>query len=108
MHLRHLLLPCLDPGLTLRFYRDVLALPVHGNAVRIDWSTLECVQAQRPVGSVHLAFNVAPSRLQAAAQWIGARATLLSDAQGRQHVWNGWHDDDTHCQSDVAGARCGM
>ncbi|ACD57092.1 hypothetical protein KFK26_02095 [Xanthomonas oryzae] len=52
MHLHHLLLPCLDPGLTLRFYRDVLALPVHGNAVRIGWSTLECVQAQRPVGSV--------------------------------------------------------
>lgn len=52
MHLHHLLLPCLDPGLTLRFYRYVLALPVHGNAVRIGWSTLECVQAQRPVGSV--------------------------------------------------------
>ncbi|KOR41647.1 hypothetical protein ADT25_17220 [Xanthomonas oryzae] len=29
---------------------------------------------------------MAPSRFQAAAQWIGARASLLSDAQGRQHV----------------------
>lgn len=85
MHLRHLVLPCLDPDLTLRFYRDVLQLPIHGNAVRIGWSTLECVQAQRPVGSVHLAFNVAPSRFQAAAQWISARATLLSDAHGREH-----------------------
>ncbi|WP_040278576.1 hypothetical protein, partial [Xanthomonas citri] len=85
MHLRHLVLPCLDPGLTLRFYRDVLQLPVHGNTVRIGWSTLECVQAQHPVGSAHLAFNVAPSRFQAAAQWIGARATLLSDPHGRKH-----------------------
>lgn len=84
MHLRHLVLPCLDPDLTLRFYRDVLQLTPHGNSVRIGWSTLECVQAQHPVGSMHLAFNVAPSRFEAAAHWIGARATLLSDPQGRQ------------------------
>ncbi len=84
MHLRHLLLPCLDPDLSLRFYRDVLQLPQQGNAIRIGWSTLECVQAQQPVGSVHLAFNVAPSRFEAAAQWIGARATLLADPQGRR------------------------
>ncbi|MCL1550544.1 VOC family protein [Xanthomonas nasturtii] len=84
MHLRHLL-PCLDPDLTLRFYRDVLQLPEHGNAVRVGWSTLECMQAQHPVGSVHLAFNVAPSRFEAAAQWIGARAILLRDPQGRAH-----------------------
>lgn len=84
MHLRHLLLPCLDPDLSLRFYRDVLQLPQYGNALRIGWSTLECVQAQQPVGSVHLAFNVAPSRFEAAAQWIGARATLLADPQGRR------------------------
>lgn len=43
------------------------------------------MQAQHPVGSAHLAFNVAPSRFQAAAQWIGARATLLSDPHGRKH-----------------------
>lgn len=84
MHLRHLLLPCLDPALTRRFYRDVLQLPLHGDTVHIGWTTLDCVQAQHPVGSVHLAFNVAPSRFEAAARWIGARATLLADPQGRQ------------------------
>ncbi|KHL52596.1 hypothetical protein [Xanthomonas cannabis] len=85
MHLRHLVLPCLDPDLTLRFYRDVLQQPSHGNTVRIGWSTLECVQAQQSVGSVHLAFNVAPSRFEAAAHWIGARASLMGDSQGRRH-----------------------
>lgn len=84
MRLRHLLLPCLDPDLTLRFYRDVLQLPLSGNSVRIGWSTLECVQAQQPVGSVHLAFNVAPARFDAAAAWIGARAALLTDPHGQE------------------------
>ncbi|MCD0279779.1 hypothetical protein JWH04_12660 [Xanthomonas melonis] len=84
MRLRQLVLPCLDPDLSLRFYRDVLQLPVHGTTLRIGWTTLECVQAQQPVGSVHLAFNLAPSRFDAAAQWIGARASVLGDAQGRQ------------------------
>ncbi|MBB4133000.1 hypothetical protein [Xanthomonas sp. 3075] len=84
MHLRHLLLPCLDPDLSLRFYRDVLQLPQHGNSVRIGWTTLECVQAQQPVGSVHLAFNVAPSRWDAAARWIGARSSVLVDPHGHR------------------------
>ncbi|MEQ7865395.1 hypothetical protein ABQ137_01960 [Xanthomonas sp. WHRI 8393] len=84
MHLRHLLLPCLDPDLSLRFYREVLQLPQHGNSIRIGWSSLECVQAQQPVGSVHLAFNVAPSRFDAAAQWIGERSKLLADPHGRR------------------------
>ncbi|CAD0302316.1 hypothetical protein CFBP498_03800 [Xanthomonas hortorum pv. vitians] len=50
MHLRHLLLPCLDPDLTRRFYRDALQLPLHGNTLRIGCTTLDCVQAQHPVG----------------------------------------------------------
>lgn len=72
------------PDLTGRFYRDILQLPLHGKSVRIGWSTLECVQAQQPVGSVHLAFNVAPSRFDAAAHWIGTRSALLAAQYGRQ------------------------
>ncbi|MEA9588376.1 hypothetical protein VC279_00970 [Xanthomonas sp. WHRI 10064A] len=84
MQLRHLVLPCLDPTLSLRFYADTLQLPLSGNSVRIGWSTLECIQAQQPVGSVHLAFNVAPARFDAAAAWIGARATPLTDPAGQE------------------------
>lgn len=106
MHLRHLLLPCLDLDLSLRFYRDVLQLPQHGNAISIGWSTLECVQAQQPVGSVHLAFNVAPSRFEAAAQWIGARATLLADPQGRRQFELGASGSRSRCISPAPTGRC--
>ncbi|MEE7548051.1 hypothetical protein HF319_14290, partial [Xanthomonas sp. Kuri4-1] len=81
MRLMHLLLPTLDPASTRAFYRDVLQLPVSGDGVRIGWSTLEPVAAERAVGSLHLAFNVAPDRFAAATAWLRERVPLLADPQ---------------------------
>ncbi len=86
MHLHHLLLPCLGrPG---RCASPAMCCNCPYTSTRCGCASagvLERVQAQHPVGSVHMAFNVSPSRFQAAAQWIGTRATLLSDPQGWEH-----------------------
>ncbi|WIH05185.1 VOC family protein [Xanthomonas translucens pv. graminis] len=74
-------LPCSDPAASAAFYRDVLQLPVVASQVRIGWSQLELV-ATVDVGSVHLAFNIAAARFDAACDWLSRRVRRLRDPLG--------------------------
>ncbi len=86
MRIQQIDLPVSDVAAAAAYCREVLELPVDGDAVRIGWSTLRLQPAGgNPVGGVHLAFNVPDNRFAEATRWLKARATLQRDAEQREH-----------------------
>lgn len=83
MRLLHLSLPVSDVANVAAYFRDVLQLEVAGDQVRIGWSTIQLQPANgRPVGGVHLAFNVPDNRFADAMSWLRARTPLQCNPEG--------------------------
>ncbi len=83
MRLLHLSLPVSDVASVAAYFRDVLQLEVAGDQVRIGWSTIQLQPANgRPVGGVHLAFNVPDNRFADAMRWLRARTPLQCNPEG--------------------------
>lgn len=83
MRLLHLTLPVSDVDAVAAWFRDVLQLHVVGPQVHIGWSILELQPADgRPVGGVHLAFNVPDNRFAEAMAWLRARLPLQRNPEG--------------------------
>ncbi|MDN8644580.1 VOC family protein [Stenotrophomonas indicatrix] len=83
MRLLHLSLPVSDVASVAAYFRDVLQLEVAGDQVRIGWSTIQLQPANgRPVGGVHLAFNVPDNRFADAMSWLRARTPLQCNPEG--------------------------
>lgn len=86
MRIRNLVLPVSDPASVARYFRDALQFPVHGCQVIIGWSTLTLVPADgRPLGGVHLAFNVPDNRFAEAMSWLRARTALQRSPDGKDY-----------------------
>ncbi|TPD62490.1 VOC family protein [Stenotrophomonas maltophilia] len=83
MRLLHLSLPVSDVASVAAYFRDVLQLEVAGDQVRIGWSTIQLQPANgRPVGGVHLAFNVPDNRFADAMSWLRTRTPLQCNPEG--------------------------
>jgi catechol 2,3-dioxygenase-like lactoylglutathione lyase family enzyme len=83
MRLLHLTLPVSDVGAVASYFHDVLQQRVVGNHVHIGWSTIELQPAEgRPVGGVHLAFNVPDNRFGEAMTWLRERTPLQRNPAG--------------------------
>ncbi len=86
MRLIELVLPVSDVASVAAYFRDVLQMSVEGNRVRVGWSTLLFEDAgERPVGGVHLAFNVPDNRFAEATTWLRARSPLQRDPSGKEY-----------------------
>jgi hypothetical protein len=84
MRITRITLPSVDVQACPAFFRDVVQLPVEGRTVRVGWTAIELVAAAADTGAVHLAFNVAPRRFEAACAWLRERAMLLRDPTGEE------------------------
>ncbi|MCU1142164.1 VOC family protein [Stenotrophomonas maltophilia] len=83
MRLLHLTLPVSDVGAVASYFRDVLQQRVVGTHVHIGWSTIELQPSEgRPVGGVHLAFNVPDNRFGEAMTWLRERTPLQRNPAG--------------------------
>mgnify|MGYP006166578087 CR=1 FL=1 len=86
MRIQNLTLPVSDPDSVARYFRDALQLPVHEYQVVIGWSTITLAPADgRPVGGVHLAFNVPDNRFVEAMAWLRARTPLQRSPDGKDY-----------------------
>lgn len=86
MRIRNLTLSVSDPDSVARYFRDALQLPVHEYQVVIGWSTITLAPADaRPVGGVHLAFNVPDNRFAEAMSWLRARTPLQRSPDGKDY-----------------------
>ncbi|KRG48723.1 VOC family protein [Stenotrophomonas beteli] len=86
MRLLHLTLPVSDVATVAAYFHDVLQQRVVGNHVHIGWSTLELQPADgRPVGGVHLAFNVPDNRFSEAITWLRERTPLQRTPAGQDY-----------------------
>ena len=86
MRLLHLTLPVSDVAAVAAYFHDVLQQRVVGNHVHVGWSMIELQPAEgRPVGGVHLAFNVPDNRFSEATAWLRERTPLQRDPQGRDY-----------------------
>ena len=83
MRLLHLALPVSDVAAVAGYFHDVLQLRVVGPHVHIGWSTIELQPANdRPIGGVHLAFNVPDNRFAEATTWLRERTPLQRNPEG--------------------------
>lgn len=83
MRLLHLTLPVSDVGAVAAYFHDVLQQRVVGHHVHIGWSTIELLPAEgRPLGGVHLAFNVPDNRFGEAMIWLRERTPLQRNPAG--------------------------
>jgi catechol 2,3-dioxygenase-like lactoylglutathione lyase family enzyme len=64
---------------TRAFYREALALPVHGSAFRIGHTILEFARAPEDEPFYHFALRVPRNRFAAARAWLAERAEILGD-----------------------------
>jgi len=86
MRLIELVLPVSDVARVAAYFRDVLQMTVEDNRVRVGWSTFLLEEAgDRPVGGVHLAFNVPDNRFDEATAWLRARSPLQRDPEGKEY-----------------------
>ncbi|KRG73536.1 hypothetical protein ABB28_10195 [Stenotrophomonas chelatiphaga] len=86
MRIRQITLPVSDPASVAHYFRDVLQLRVEENQVVIGWSTITLVPAAgRPLGGVHLAFNVPDNRFGEAMSWLRARTPLQRSPDGKDY-----------------------
>lgn len=98
MRIVQLQLPSPDPAASAAFYRDRLQLPVDGLRVQVGWSAIDLQPTDDAVGCLHLAFNVAVARFDAALAWLGERAALLHDGDGRVRfpLARGWASESVY------------
>ncbi|HDS1037517.1 TPA: VOC family protein [Stenotrophomonas maltophilia] len=83
MRLLHLTLPVSDVDTVAAWFHDVLQLRVVAGHVHIGWSTLALEPANgRPLGGVHLAFNVPDNRFPEAMAWLRERTPLQRSPEG--------------------------
>jgi len=84
MHLRHVTLATVDPAALRPFYSETLGLPVsdtaEGFVVAVGASAMEFRQARADTTPIyHVAFSVPGGSINAAANWLSARADRLAD-----------------------------
>lgn len=84
MRIHDIALPLQNPDAAAAWFAQVLQVPVHGCTLRIGWTTVRLLQAQRAAkqGALHLAFNVPYNRFAAAQHWLRERVPLQRDDHG--------------------------
>ena len=86
MRIIELTLPVSDVAIAAAYFRDVLQMAVEDDHVSVGWSTIRLQEAgDRPVGGVHLAFNVPDNRFAEAMAWLRARSPLQHDPEGKDY-----------------------
>ena len=86
MRITELILPVSDIPTVSAYFRDVLQLHVDKDKMAVGWSTLLLQTAgSRPVGGVHLAFNVPDNRFAEAMAWLRRRTPLQQDRDGKDY-----------------------
>lgn len=86
MRIQNLTLPVSDPDSVAHYFGQVLQLPVRAHQVVAGWSSITLVAADdRPIGGVHLAFNVPDNRFAEAMAWLRARTALQRSPDGKEY-----------------------
>lgn len=91
-------LPLVGAADAAAFHADVLGLAVEttadGHAIAVGDAALELVEAAAGEGPAHhVAYRVAPDRIDAAQAWLAGRAPLLAH-EGRERLrWSFWDAD---------------
>jgi len=86
MRIVELELPVSDVAAIAHWFATTLEQRVDGNTVHIGWSALKLVPAaDRPLGGVHIAFNVPDNRFAAAMEWLRERSALQRNPLGEEY-----------------------
>jgi len=86
MRITDLTLPVSDVDVVAAWFKQVLDLDVQDRTLVAGWSRIHLVAAQgRPLGGVHLAFNVPDNRFDAAQTWLRDRCVLQQDRDGKSY-----------------------
>lgn len=86
MRITELELPVSDVDSVAQWFAATLEQRVEGHRVHIGWSTLILVPANgRPLGGVHIAFNVPDNRFPEAMDWLRARSPLQTNPEGKDY-----------------------